>query len=237
MDTYRDFINRISYQQAELQIGSGYFKPDGRVYQKVACDNRFKPFWGDTVVFDLDRRTKAKIAGIIDSLYSAVPECFCEQIKEDTIHMTLHDLSTSDNLDSIAPEMFGNEIELLRVLKENPQQLNSIKMKTNYIINMVSTSLVLALVPADEGEWNKLQEMYELINRVKVCPYPYLTPHITLAYFNYNGFDANSADKLKAKVYELNQNRFDITLRTSKLYYQKFVSMNDFYLVFPFVSK
>lgn len=237
MECFDDFLKRISYQQAELQLGDGLFKPDNRVYKKVNQDNAFKPFYGDTVVFDFDRRTKAKIAGMIDSLYSAVPECFCEQIKEDTIHMTLHDLSASDKLENVADKVFDNEVELLRVLRDYPQKPMTIKMKTNYIINMVSTSLVQALVPTDEFEWNKLQVLYELINRVKVCPYPFLTPHITLAYFNYNGFDASSADKLKAKVYELNQNRFDITLKTSRLYYQKFVSMNDYYSVFPFVSK
>ena len=234
VEKYNDFIERISYQQAELQLGDGFFTPDSRVYEKVNQDNSFKPFYGDTVVFDLDSRIKNKIAGIIDRLYKIAPECFCEHIKEDTIHMTLHDLSASENLESIASEVFGNEIELLRVLKENPQQLNSIKMKTNFIINMVSTSLVLTLIPADEAEWNKLQELYELINKVKVCQYPFLTPHITLAYFNYNGFDEKSADNLKTAVHELNKNHFDITLRTNRLYYQKFISMNDYIQVFNF---
>lgn len=237
MENYRDFIKRISYQKAELQIGKSHFDPDERVYEKVNRSNGFKPFYGDTVVFDLDRRTKAKIAGIIDRLYEIAPECFCEKIKEETIHMTLHDLSASDKLENVASEAFDNEVKLLRVLKDNPQKPVTIKMKTNFIINMVSTSLVLALVPENEAEWNKLQQLYDLINQVKVCPYPFLTPHITLAYFNYNGFDASSADKLKAKVYELNQNRFDVTLQTNKLYYQKFVSMNDYYSVFPFVTK
>lgn len=234
MECFDDFLKRISYQQAELQLGDGLFKPDNRVYEKVNQDNAFKPFYGDTVVFDLDSRVKNKIAGIIDRLYKTAPECFCERIKADTIHMTLHDLSASDTLENVATEVFDNEVKLLSVLKENPQKPMTIKMKTNFIINMVSTSLVQALVPADEVEWNKLQVLYELINRVKVCPYPFLTPHITLAYFNYNGFDASSADKLKAKVYELNQNRFDITLKTDSLYYQKFISMNDYVPIFRF---
>lgn len=234
MENYRDFIKRISYQKAELQIGKGHFDPDERVYEKVNRSNGFKPFYGDTVVFDLDSRTKAKIAGIIDRLYEITPECFCEKIKEETIHMTLHDLSASDKLENVASEAFDNEVKLLRVLKDNPQKPMTIKMKTNFIINMVSTSLVLALVPENETEWNTLQQLYDLINQVRVCPYPFLTPHITLAYFNYNGFEEKSADKLKTNVLELNKNHFDITLRTSRLYYQKFVSMNDYISVFKF---
>lgn len=235
MEKYNDFLKRISYQKAELQIGEGRFKPDVRVYEKVDQDNGFKPFYGDTVVFDLDSRIKNKIAGMIDRLYEIAPECFCERIKADTIHMTLHDLSASDALENVAAEVFDNEIKLLRVLRENPQKSRTIKMKTNYIINMVSTSLVLALVPENETEWNKLQEMYDLINEVRTCPYPYLTPHITLAYFNYNGFDEKSADKLKSAVFELNKNHFSIPLQTNRLYYQKFISMNDYISVIKFV--
>lgn len=234
MEKYNDYISRISYQKAELQLGDGFFTPDRRVYEKVNQDNGFKPFYGDTVVFDLDSRVKKKIAGIIERLYKIAPECFCERIKADTIHMTLHDLSASDKLENVSAEVFDNEVKLLRVLQESPQKPATIKMRTNFIINMVSTSLVLALAPADEAEWNKLQELYELINKVKVCPYPFLTPHITLAYFNYNGFDEKSADMLKAAVLELNKNHFDITLRTNRLYYQKFVSMNDYIPVFKF---
>ncbi len=94
--------------------------------------------------------------------------------------MTLHDLSASDNLDSITSEVFYNEIRLLQIMKDHPHKPQTIRMKTNFVINMVSTSLVLALVPADEAEWNKLQTLYDLINEVMICPYPYLTPHITL---------------------------------------------------------
>lgn len=90
--------------------------------------------------------------------------------------MTLHDLSASDNLDSITSEVFYNEIRLLQIMKDHPHKPQTIRMKTNFVINMVSTSLVLALVPADEAEWNKLQTLYDLINEVMICPYPYLTP-------------------------------------------------------------
>ena len=234
MESYHDFSRRISYQQAELQLGEGRFVPDGRVHGKVNRDNRFKPFYGDTVIFDLDDGARERISSMIDRLYAAAGECFCERIASDTIHMTLHDLSASDTLEKVATEVFDNEIDLLRVLHNNPPDSQTIRMKTNFIINMVNTSLVLALVPADEREWDKLQALYSLIDQVRVCPYPYLTPHITLAYFNYEGFREESAEKLKEAVRLLNKKRFEITLSTDALFYKKFISMNDYISVFRF---
>lgn len=232
MEKYSDFLKRISYQKPELQLDDGDFKPDGRVYEKVSEDNRFKPFYGDTTVFDLDSRTKEKIYEQIRKLYSSSPECFSEQIKPDTIHMTLHDLSASDDLSAVSSDTFNNEVDLICVLNKSPIEHQQIKMRTNYVINMVNTSLVLSLVPKDEIEWDKLQEMYDIISKVRECPYPYLTPHITLAYFNHHGFSAKSAAKLKETVCELNKKYFDVTLNTNRLYYQKFVSMNDYRSVF-----
>lgn len=236
MENYNNFLNRISYQQTELQIGEGFFKPDNRVYEKVNPDNTFKPFYGDTVVFDLDCHTKTRLYKIIDKLYQWVPECFCQRLDKSTLHMTLHDLSASDNLDRISSEVFTNEIRLLQAIKNNPiEPQMTIRMKSNFIVNMVSTSLVLTLVPADETEWNKIQVLYDLMNEVKVCSYPYLTPHITLAYFNYDGFDAGSVQNLREVVNKLNQESFDITLNTEKLKYQKFTSMNDYISIFNLI--
>ena len=141
METYKDFLERISYQQPELLIGKGDFKPDKRVYEKVDPDNSFKPFFGDTVVFDLDNSTKEMISKRIKKLYDTVPECFSEQINTDTIHMTLHDLSASDKLEKVSAEVFKNEVELLRLVKVKPQQPKTIKMKSNYIINWISIGI------------------------------------------------------------------------------------------------
>ena len=232
MEKYSDFLERIGYQQAELQICDGNFTPDSRVYQKVSADNMLKAFYGDTVVFDLSHRTKKKIAKMIDVLYNTVPECFCEKLTENSLHMTLHDLSASDTLESVACDVFDNEVKLLQLLKETPVKSQTIEMKMNYIVNMVSTSLVMALVPTDKHEWEKLQKLYALIDKVRVCPYPYLTPHITLAYFNYNGFDTASSEKLKEVIRQLNTKSPKITLHTDKLYYQKFISMKDYLNVF-----
>ncbi|MCR5662183.1 MAG: ligT like phosphoesterase [bacterium] len=233
MEKYSDFLQRISYQRAELDIGWGAFTPDARLSEKVAPDNSFRAFYGDTVVFDLDDTVKKQVNAIVDSLYKAVPQCFAEKLDKRTLHMTLHDLSASRDLGKISQDVFMNEIKLALALGRRPIKIRTIKMAANYIVNMVNTSLVLALVPADEKEWNKLQFLYDLINKVRLCPYPYLTPHITLAYYRAAGFSAEAALALKDKVRELNRSSFSIVLRTSDLYYQKFTDMNSYISIFP----
>lgn len=237
MESYSDFLERISYQKPELELGGSIFAPNQRLPEKVGYDDRFKPFYGDTVIFDLDSKAKERVSALIGALYQSSAGCLSERLKTETLHMTLHDLSASVSPDEAAQETFQNEIKLLRVLNENPVKRCTIKMKTNFIVNMVSMSLVLALVPANEAEWNKLQALYGLVDKVRMCDYPYLTPHITLAYFNCHGFDKAAADRLRAAVYELNGNRFDLSLDTDKLFYSKFVSMNEYIPVFCLAGK
>lgn len=236
METFESFLARTAYQQPQLLIAPGYFTPDERVKHKVKPDNSFRDFFGDTTVFDLDDEAKAHISALQNALYEQIPECFCARLSPGTLHMTLHDLSSSFRLEEVASELFANEIKLLQTIREQPIPAQTIRMKSNYIFNCVDTSLVLALRPENAGEWHKLQKLYETIEQVKACPYP-LTPHVTIAYYNYNGFSAAAAEKLSSVVYELNRQDFAVTLDTKKLYYQKFTDMNAYFKVFPLLAE
>lgn len=228
METYKEFLDRInSFEKKEMYLGDDYFKGNPSISKKVDKNNSYQPFYGDTVVFNLDDTTKGKIAGLVDRIRAVAPECFCEALFSDTFHMTLHDLSNSPVLENVAVEVFENELKAIEKVEKIAVQ--KIKMKSKYIFNMVNTSLVLGLYPADEEEYNKLMELYYLFDDVKKLNYP-LTPHITLGYYNINGFDTKSARKLENIVQELNTNEMEIEIEldTKQLFYQKFVSMNDY---------
>ena len=232
MEEYADFLTRTAYQQPKLLISPGYFTPDERIRHKVKPDKSFRPFFGDTTAFDLDSGIKERIAALQETLYERAPECFCARLEPETLHMTLHDLSSSFRMEKVASEVFYNEINLVLALREQPAAAQTIRMRSNYIFNCVNTSLVLALQPEDEEEWLKLQSIYDTVDKVQESPYP-LTPHVTLAYFSYHGFSAAASEKLQAAVYELNQETFSVTLDTKELYYQKFTDMNSYFSVFP----
>lgn len=228
MENYDEFLNRInSFEKSKIDFGNTYFTGNKSIAHKVDIDNTFKNFYGDTVVFDLDKTTKVVISQIVDSLYEATPQCFCERLVTDTFHMTLHDLSNSAVLQNISNEMFRNERKIINA-KNQIEKIgnNRIKMKSNAIFNMVNTSLVLGLYPVDRDNYIKLMELYSIIDDIKPLNYP-LTPHITLAYYNVNGFDLSSASTLISAVEKHNKN-LDIEIDLGDLYYQKFTSMKNY---------
>lgn len=237
MESYKDFLDRInSFEKREVCFGNDYFGASASIPLKVDKDNRFRTFYGDTIVFNLDDVTKGKLAKIVDRIYRVAPECFCERLVPSTFHMTLHDLSNSPVLENIAVEVFGNELKVIEKSKQICMQ--KIKMRSKYIFNMVNTSLVLGLYPVNEEEYNKLMKLYYLFDDVKKLNYP-LTPHITLAYYNVNGFKNESAKKLENIVKELNTNEMEIEIEldTKELFYQKFISMNDYINIFSMANK
>lgn len=225
MENYLEFMERISsFEKQELSLGSEAFVPNPAMCDKVKPDNSFRPFYGDTVVFDLDQNDKAKIAGMVQQLYDTVPECFCERLGDTTYHMTLHDLSNSNDLDAVSEMMSKNEKCIRSFL---PIESETIRMRSKAVFNMVGRSLVLGLYPINEAEYNKLMQLYLLIDKVQTLPYP-LTPHITLGYYNINGFSYGSSQRLCDVVNQLNTTPIDITLSTDMLIYQHFYSMNDY---------
>ena len=232
-ESYWTFLDRLdSFEKPELLINDQGLEPQSRLLDKVKDDNSFKDFFGDTVVFDLDIPTKEHISQFIDYLYHYVPECFCERIRSDTLHLTLHDLSNSTNISEIKSQMEYNERELRRRISSCPSK--SIQMKTNYVINMVDTSLVLALKPMSEQDYYTIMEYYELIESVFHLEYRF-TPHITLGYYNRNGFDKYSVNRLKDVVRFLNAKSFEFSLDSRNLMYQHFISMNDYKTIFHFI--
>lgn len=237
-ETYQEFLGRIdSFETKKMMLGEGHFVSSPSVASKVDEKNCFKKFYGDTVVFNLNDATKKWIEEMVERLYKEMPECFAERLAWHTYHVTLHDLSNSSELQNVAQELFWNELKVISVIKKVDDmglRAATIKMKTKYIFNMVNTSLVLGLYPADEVEYEKLMQLYEAFDEVKPLPYP-LTPHVTLAYYNVRGFTAETAKRLGTITSELNEQIAERTveLKCRELYYQKFVSMNEYVDIVP----
>lgn len=232
MENYAQFTERInSFEKPVMNLGKGDFSINSRVKDKFDNNNKFRPFYGDTTVFDLLPEIKDKLNSIVDTLYSKAEECFTERVKTSTFHITLHDLSNSCDLAEIGEEVFRNELRLLKFVHSQKISKCTVNFETNYIFNMVGTSLVLAVKPKTAEDYDKLMNLYGIVDCVKALPY-LLTPHITLAYYNVDGFSKKSAENLCSAVNELNKEKFDITVSSDNLYYEKFTDMNSYHRIF-----
>lgn len=233
MENYEQFLKRINeFEHPVLALPCEYFSVNPSLKSKVDILNKFRPFYGDTVIFELSEETKAKIGGIADILYREAGECFGERLRNDTFHITLHDLSSSNNITDIGEDMFRNEIILLKYVQSGKIEHSTITFETNNIINMVGVSAVLALKPKTRADYDKLIALYGIADCVRVLPYP-LTPHITLGYFRHEGFSADNAQRLCSIVNRLNKSSFDIEVSSDRLFYEKFTDMNSYYKIFP----
>ncbi|MBR4110763.1 MAG: ligT like phosphoesterase [Clostridia bacterium] len=235
---FDNFMHRIlSFQKPDFHFGVERFVPSGSIPGKVREDRSFSTFVGDTVVFNLSEVQKKIIfERYIKPLYEAVPHCFAEMLQEHTLHMTLHDLNASAVCDyDVTESMFETEVLMARLIEALKVKPQTISMITTCAFNMVNTSLVLGLRPATEDDYEKLMDLYCHVDKIRSLPYPF-TPHITLAYFNREGFGIEEIRRIEHLLTYLNKVCFEVPLSTESLVYQKFISMNDYFNVLPFVK-
>lgn len=236
-ESYDAFLNRIfSFEKQDFSFGVERVEPSASVKDKVNEDRTFRYFIGDTVVFDLEDSQKSFIQNhYVEPLYRVAEDCLAEKFNERTLHMTLHDLNSSAQNDSrVMQRMFETEVALAQRLHEANIRAERINMVTTCVFNMVNTSLVLGLKPKTKEDYEKLMKLYWFVEDVLQLPYP-LTPHITLAYYRRNGFEGMQLQDIERVINELNRETFEITLSTDRLYYQKFVNMNEFVNIMPFI--
>ena len=234
MESRKVFEERIcDYFPKNFVIQKKFFEVNPSVRDKVDENNHFKGFWGDTLVFDLKDEYKFKLNSFISRLYEVVPECFCAKLSQESLHLTLHDLSSANICREVTEDVMKNESnikELLKVIKILP---TTIRMKTYCLANILNISLVLVFIPADDVEYLKLMTVYHLFDVIRILGYKY-SPHVTLGYFNVNGFDVTAVTRLENLVNELNKESFEMSISTEDLFYQHFTSMNDYQNIFKF---
>jgi len=91
MESYENFLARInSFENPVMVLPNERFTVNNALKQKVDFFNKFRPFFGDTTVFDLSDDDKSRIEAINDALYREAPECFGERLKGNKTAFTLH---------------------------------------------------------------------------------------------------------------------------------------------------
>ena len=206
----------------------GDFSTNPNLRKKVDDEGKLLAYVGNTVVFLLNDETKESLRQLRESLYRAAPDMLAQPLQMSTFHMTLHDLANG------LPDQPGL-CEYMRYTQEQAVQilprwkdLSPLRMKTTWLFNMVNTSIVLGLMPADEDSWRRLDEMYTALEDVVRLGYA-LTPHITMGYFRPGTYSQEQVRQLSAALRNVD---LEITLRMENLVFQNFTDMNHYETIF-----
>lgn len=202
----------------------GDFITNPNLRKKVDDGGNLLPFVGNTVVFLLDDDTKEALWKLQESLYRAAPDMLAHPLQMSTFHMTLHDLANGQpDQQGLREHMEDTRAQATRLLSQW-KNAPPLQMKATWLFNMVNTSIVLGLAPADESSWHRLDEMYMALESVVHLGYG-LTPHITMAYFRPGTYSMERVQRLSAVLRDV---EMDITLNMKDLVLQVFTDMNHY---------
>ena len=202
----------------------GDFTTNPNLRKKVDDAGNLLPFLGNTVVFLLDDEIKETLRQLQESLYRAAPDMLAKPLQMSTFHMTLHDLANGTPEQPGLQEYMGYTQERVLQILPNWKNIPPLRMKTTWLFNMVNTSIVLGLAPADEESWRRLDEMYTALESVVNLGYA-LTPHITMAYFLPGTYSSEQVQRLSAVLRSV---ELEITLDMKNLVLQEFYDMNHY---------
>lgn len=202
----------------------GTFVTNPNLSKKVSNKGAFLPFYGNTVVFDLDGATKKALLSLQEELYRNAGWMLSQRIDPTTFHMTLHDLENApEQTDDLKCRMLEAEVKVKSILDLWKGQ-TPLRMKATWLFNMVNTSIVLGLAPVDEESWRRLDEMYVALESVVHLGYA-LTPHITMAYFKPGTYTQYDLNYLRRAMHPV---ELKVELRLEDLHYQVFQNMNHY---------
>lgn len=225
LETLTQYRNRTNFMWNSLP-SSGKLRTSDGLALKVSPEGRFKPFYGDTVIFFLPEPMIQWLDAIQDALYAACGTCLGERIASETFHITLHDLSNQANC--MPSEVSTNKVNVMQALEEIWAQVpHSILIRSVCAFSMVGTSLVMGFEPASGPDCQALMELYERFQQIVPLSYP-LTLHATLAYYKPGEYDEAMLSQLNDALRRIGRNQQEWRLDLRDLHYATFESMNQY---------
>lgn len=201
------------------------FSTNPNLTKKVDVNGDFLPFIGNTVVYDLDNDVKDSLTKLQNELYAHGCDVLSRRLDPSTFHMTLHDLVNGQPEDHNLREKMAQVAPAVQNILSQWKYHEPITMKATWMFNMVNTSIVLGLKPADSDSCSRLDEMYCRLEEVVPLGYP-LCPHITLAYFRPGKY---LSQQIEGLCRSLRAVQLELTLKAENLRFQNFKHMNWYY--------
>lgn len=236
-ETYRDFQQRLlSFQPDSYQWQRTGFDTHPALRQKVDEQGNLLPFYGDTILFTLDAASVQRLSRVQKQLYQTASPILSQPLSPLGFHLTLHDLSSGPSRSSLTSIMSENATRYLEICQAMQAQdfPKQIRLRSTHVFHMVNTSIAAGYEPATEKQYDILMYLYELFDKIRPLPYP-LTPHITLAYYRPGYIGEKEVSTLSKTCRILSQEKSELLLDISRLYYAEFTDMDHYLLKHPAV--
>lgn len=130
---------------------------------KVNDGESYKPFFGSTVVFIADEPCVQAVRKMQTALHESVGDLLASPLPVSTFHMTLHDLispekcvsdpSDAEGYRREVDDSFNRAKDMVREIQKEYAG-KTIIMDADRVVNMVSKSLVLMLIPHSEEDFS-----------------------------------------------------------------------------------
>ena len=194
--------------------------------EKVAPDGALRPFYGNTMIFDLPQDVQLQIARLQLMLHHRCAAMLAEPLAPATLHMTLHDLLNGVDEAALSEPVRKTGAQAKAILTELRQSaLPPIRLTSTLAFNMGNGSVALGFAPDTEADCVALMGMHARFQDVVALNYP-LTPHVTLAYYKPGSYDTAALGEALAAINTLE--KVHIAVDANCLHYYRFTDMNTY---------
>ncbi len=197
---------------------------------KVApATGEFRPFHGDTIAYFLDQPTRDMVHHVTDLLIERHGPSLSARLHTDQAHVTLHDLHADVDPERVRALVHARPQRAAELVAQ-ARRLGPIHMLGTRVFNLVNTSIVIGLRPAEDQAHEALLAARALFD--EFVPSGPFTPHITLAYYRPQPPVALVPAELRATLSELTRlvQGVPVVLHPGRLHHLHFGSMNSYRL-------
>lgn len=229
METLHEFHARVDGFQHDSLPHDGPLVTKPLLVEKVAPDGGLRPFFGNTMIFDLPQDVQLTITRMQLILHHRCGWMLAQPLTPDTLHMTLHDLLNGVDADGLAEPVRQTGAQAKAILaRQRAAGIPPIRLSSTLAFNMTNGSVALGFAPDTETDCAALMSMHADYQTVVALNYP-LTPHVTLAYYKPGSYGPEEVAALAEALHEINKlPKVHVTVDAECLHYYTFEDMNTY---------
>lgn len=159
MENLAAFHRRVDGFQHNSLPQDGHLATKPLLVEKIAPDGTMRPFFGNTMIFDLPEDIQLTMARMQLLLHHRC-SMLAQPITPATLHMTLHDLLNGVDAEALAEPVHRTGEQARAILAELRGQQQTICLTSTLAFNMANGSVCLGFAPDTEDDCAALMGMH-----------------------------------------------------------------------------